>query len=78
MAKLTSHRNTPAFHLIPSALLLISADTVKTQGETVDLLVWRLQEDLIDKFSIRPPWISTIFVIKFRLSIGFDRPMISQ
>jgi hypothetical protein len=78
MAKLTAHRNTPVFHLIPSALLLISADTANTQGETVDLLVWRLQEDLIDKFSIRPPWISTLFIIKLRLSIGFDRPMINR
>lgn len=78
IAKLIEHRSTPVFHLIPSALLLISADTVKTQGETVDILVWRLQEDLIDKFSIRPPWISNIFFMKFLLFIAFDKLMINQ
>jgi hypothetical protein len=32
IAKLISHKNTPVFHLITSALLLVSADTMKIHG----------------------------------------------
>jgi hypothetical protein len=43
VAKLAAHKHTPVFHLISSALLLVSADAVKSHGETIDILVWRLQ-----------------------------------
>jgi hypothetical protein len=63
IAELTGHKNTPIIYLLSSGLILISADSKKVQGESIDIFVWNLQRDLIDRFSQRPPWISKIFFI---------------
>jgi hypothetical protein len=63
IAQLIGHANTPIIYLINSGLILISGDSKKLPGETIDISVWNLQRDLIDRFSQRPPWISKLFAI---------------
>lgn len=74
VAKLQGHKATPIMQLISSALVLVSADASKGKGESVDIRIWRLQEDLLDKYALRPPWIVSSF---YQLENAHEAPITS-
>ena len=54
--------------------MLVSADASKGRGENVDIRIWRLQEDLLDRYALRPPWIVSSF---YRLESAHEAPITS-